>query len=55
MDHHWCQWATSADRLRFARTIGVGPSTVFINDVDIRVPFCRSSRPDFCVPLGFLS
>jgi hypothetical protein len=55
VDNHWCQWATSADRLRDARTVVVGPSTTFVNDVHVRVPFCRRSPPDFCVPWGFLT
>jgi len=52
VDYHWCRFAASATRLRFARTIVVNASTVFINDVDIRVPYCHAT-PDFCVPPGF--
>lgn len=53
VDNHWCQWAPSANRRSLSRTIVVGPSTTFINNVHIRVPFCRSSPPDFCIPWGF--
>jgi hypothetical protein len=54
VDFHTCQWATSASRLRHARTVIVGHSTMFINDVHVRVPYCHAA-PDFCVPPGFNS
>ena len=54
VDSHWCRWAASETRLRFARTITVNAATVFIDDVDIRVPYCHAA-PDFCVPPGFNS
>lgn len=54
VDFHWCRFATSATRLRFARTVVVNASTTFISDVNIRVPYCHAS-PDFCVPPGFNS
>jgi hypothetical protein len=56
VDSHWCQWATSADRMRFARTIIVSPSdpVTYVNDVHVRVPYCHAA-PDFCVPWGFLT
>lgn len=55
VDNHWCQWATSADRRSVSRTIVVNASTTYVNNVHVRVPFCRSSPPDFCVPWGFLT
>jgi hypothetical protein len=56
VDSHWCQWATSADRLRFARTVVVAPgdASTFVNNVHVRVPYCHAA-PTFCVPPGFNS
>jgi hypothetical protein len=28
---------------------------VFVNDVDVRVPYCPGPTDDFCVPAGFNS
>jgi hypothetical protein len=56
VDSHWCQWATSENRLRHARVVVVAPGdpSTFVNDVHIRVPYCHAA-PDFCVPPGFNS
>lgn len=55
VDNHWCQWATSANRRSRSRAIVVTASTTYINNVHVRVPFCRTSPADFCIPWGFLT
>lgn len=55
VDHHWCRWAESETRLRFARNLNVTASTTYLADVDIRVPYCTTGGGAFCVPPGFLT
>jgi hypothetical protein len=52
VDYHWSRWHRRATRLRFARTVVVGPRTRVVRNVDVRVPYCHPV-PDFCIPRGF--
>lgn len=52
VDHHWGRWYRSVPRFVDATTVTVGPSTTFVSDLDIRVPYCLTG-PAFCIPPGF--
>ena len=54
VDHYWSRWYDGDTRLRFARVVVVNEGTVFVNGLDIRVPYCGAA-PVMCEPAGFLT